>query len=127
MVTSNHKFACCSLHQQTIAQTTATTVYIRSIARNSKKPAYTIYTSFSRKYNLYPLQGQIAKMMIANTNVVARRSAVAAPRSATPVLPRRLVVRKFKVGLLLQLTEHQLMFQQLACFWCRTGVTSLPY
>jgi hypothetical protein len=66
-------------------------------------------------------------MMIANTNVVARRSAVAAPRSATPVLPRRLVVRKFKVGLLLQLTEHQLMFQQLACFWCRTGVTSLPY
>ncbi|KAF6259858.1 hypothetical protein COO60DRAFT_1294652 [Scenedesmus sp. NREL 46B-D3] len=37
-------------------------------------------------------------MMLANSNIVARRAAVAAPRSATPVLPRRLVVRKFKEG-----------------------------
>jgi hypothetical protein len=45
-------------------------------------------------------------MMLANTNIVARRAAVAAPRSATPVLPRKLVVRKFKVSLLLQHLVH---------------------
>lgn len=36
--------------------------------------------------------------MLANSKVVARRAAVASTRSATPLLPRRLVVRKFKVG-----------------------------
>jgi hypothetical protein len=37
-------------------------------------------------------------MMLANSKVVARRAAVTSTRSATPVLPRRLVVRKFKVS-----------------------------